>query len=206
MSEETWAALKATPLAELRRRAAIVSELFESVPKSVDGAQRYGWYDGSGQSTVWYFSTGDRVLLLTFHHEEALNLCYDDSNYALQEHFYDGVPEDLVRLVRNRPENGESLNLTDPETENTIHAASGIFWYDGCRWHIADGVVDCCRSEDLVFFDECGLDTCLHVYQFGQDFTPEDIIRNRAWWGWYADDSAEQAALADLREIVARHP
>ncbi|MEV5838999.1 hypothetical protein [Nocardia sp. NPDC052112] len=205
MSEETWAALEATPLSELRRRAAIIGELFESKPTTVDGAKRYGWEDGSGQSTVWYFSPDDRVMLLTFHHEEALNLYVDEGNYELQERLYDGVPEDLVRLVRNRPENSQSFNLTNPETKDTIHLAGGVFWYDGQRWRIADGVVDYCRSEGLVLFDECGFDTCLQVYQFAQEFTPEDIIRDRAWFGWYADDTEQQAALANLREIVARH-
>ncbi|MCF2437173.1 hypothetical protein LV779_36355 [Streptomyces thinghirensis] len=59
--------------------------------------------------------------------ESALNL-YAEEDFALQESFYNGVPESLVALVRDRPENYESLNLTDSTTGRTIHYAGGVFW------------------------------------------------------------------------------
>lgn len=65
MSEDTWDAVRATPLAEVRRRAAIVGEIVEVAPGTVDGARRFGWNDGGGQSAVWYFTGDGRGLLLT---------------------------------------------------------------------------------------------------------------------------------------------
>ncbi|MDT0531699.1 hypothetical protein RM555_22165 [Micromonospora sp. DSM 115977] len=59
--DETWHALRATPIGEVRRRAAIVSELTFHAPTTVDGAERFAWDDGGGQSTVWHLPrTGAR--------------------------------------------------------------------------------------------------------------------------------------------------
>lgn len=175
MDNATWDALRATPLPEVRRRAALVDEMTDIDPVTVTGARRLAWNDGGGQSTVWYFADDGQVLLLTFDHESMLNL-YAEGNYALQESLYDGVPESLVALLRDRPENYESLNLKDSTTGRTIHYAGGVFWYDGTRWHVADGLVEHCRREDLDLFREAGFDYCLAVYRFGEDFVapPED--------------------------------
>lgn len=169
MNNATWDALRATPLPEVRRRAAIVDELRDVTPVTVSGARRLAWHDGSGQSTVWYFAEDGQVLLLTFDHELDLNL-YAEGNFALQESLYEGVPESLVSLVRDCPENYESLNLTDSTTGRTIHYAGGVFWYDGTLWHVADGLVEYCRREDLDLFHEAGFTYCLAVYRFGQEF------------------------------------
>jgi hypothetical protein len=204
MSDDTWDAFRATPLAEVRRRAAIVDEIVEVAPVTVDGARRFGWNDGGGQSAVWYFTEDGRGLLLTFDHEAELNL-YAEGDYALQRSFYDGVPEDLVRLVRNRPENYESLNLTDPQTKDTIHYAGGVFWCDGTEWRVADGVAGYCRRKKLDLFNESGFDYCLQDYRFGRDFTPEGVVEDRAEEGWHADEREKEAELAAIREIFARH-
>ncbi|MFI6641141.1 hypothetical protein [Streptomyces sp. NPDC050504] len=172
MSDTTWDALTATPLPEVLRRAVAVDGLVGIEPVAVPGARRLAWNDGGGQSAVWYFAQDGRVLLLTFDHESSLNL-YAEDDYALQESFYKGVPEPLVELVRDRPENYESLNLTDPATGRTIHYAGGVFWFDGADWHVAEGLADHCRREDVDLFNESGFDYCLGVYRFGQDFTPE---------------------------------
>ncbi|MFD3517622.1 hypothetical protein [Streptomyces sp. NPDC058657] len=170
MSNAMWDALSATPLPEVRRRAAVVDGLTGVEPVTVPGARRLAWNDGGGQSAVWYFAEDGRVLLLTFDHESTLNL-YAEQDFALQESFYKGVPESLVALVRDRPENYESLNLTDPATGRTIHYAGGVFWYDGTRWHVSDGLAEYCRREDTDLFGESGFTYCLDVYRFGQNFT-----------------------------------
>ncbi|WP_447005477.1 hypothetical protein ACRAKI_02775 [Saccharothrix isguenensis] len=175
MSEDTWNALKATPLAEVRRRAAIVNRLADIPPVVVDGAERFAWNDGGGQSAVWYFTPDGRALLLTFDHESDLNL-YAEDDYALQESLYRGVPEPLVGLVRNRPENYESLNLTDPETGRTIHYAGGVFWFDGEGWRAAEGFLDHCEREDLAPLTDSGFDYCLRAYAFGREFTGDAAL------------------------------
>ncbi|MFE9039745.1 hypothetical protein ACFYOG_02435 [Streptomyces sp. NPDC007818] len=168
MKNTTWDALAATPLPEVRRRAELVDEQAGIEPVTVPGARRLAWNDGGGQSAVWYFADDGRAMLLTFDHESELNL-YAEEDYELQESFYDGVPEPLVALVRDRPENYESLNLTDPATGRTIHYAGGVFWYDGTRWHIAAGLEEYTRREDVDLFEASGFDYCLEVYRFGED-------------------------------------
>ncbi|MFE1345850.1 hypothetical protein [Streptomyces sp. NPDC058757] len=204
MSDVTWDALAATPLLEVRRRAAVVDDLTEIEPVRVPGAHRSAWNDGGGQSAVWYFAEDGRALLLTFDHESELNL-YAEDDFALQESFYEGVPEPLVALVRDRPENYESLNLTDPATGRTIHYAGGVFWYDGTRWHVADGLAEHCREEGVDLFDESGFAYCLAVYRFGQDFAPETLAALRDANGRYGDEKEKEADLSALHEVFARH-
>ncbi|MEU3600215.1 hypothetical protein ABZ714_16070 [Streptomyces sp. NPDC006798] len=209
MSNATWDALTATPLPEVRRRAAVVDALTAIEPVTVPGAHRLAWNDGGGQSAVWYFAEDGRVLLLTFDHESELNL-YAEGDYALQESLYGGVPDALVELVRDRPENYESLNLKDPVTGRTIHYAGGVFWYDGTRWHIADGLTEYCRREGIDLFGESGFDYCLDVYLFGQEFTPEAVVAARAEDGRYdragaADEKQRETDLAEIREVFTRH-
>ncbi|MGP3735795.1 hypothetical protein ACTWJ9_21825 [Streptomyces sp. GDS52] len=83
MSDAMWDALVATPLPEVRRRAAVVDDLAGVEPVTVTGARRLAWNDGGGQSAVWYFAEDGRVLLLTFDHESELNL-YAEGDFALR--------------------------------------------------------------------------------------------------------------------------
>ncbi|MFE2049566.1 hypothetical protein ACFXAS_13760 [Streptomyces sp. NPDC059459] len=204
MSNATWDALTATPLSEVRRRASILNHLAEVEPVTVTGARRLAWNDGGGQSAVWYFAEDSRVLLLTFDHESALNL-YAEDDYVLQESFYDGVPDSLVALVRDHPENYESLNLTDSATGRTMHYAGGVFWCDGTRWHVTDALSDHCRSEGLDLFGESGFDYCLAPYRFGQDFTPETVVAHREEDGRYEDDGEKEADLTTIRTVFRRY-
>ncbi|MGW7281974.1 hypothetical protein ACWGIV_27525 [Streptomyces sp. NPDC054844] len=204
MSNATWDALAATPLPEVRRRAAIMDDVAEIEPVTVTGAHRLAWNDRGGQSAVWYFTEDNRVLLLTFDHESALNF-YAEEDFALQESFYKGVPESLVALVRDRPENYESLNLTDSTTGRSIHYACGAFWYDGTRWHVSDGLAEYCRHENADLFGESGFDYCLDAYRFGQDFTPQTIVAIRDDNGQYEDEKEREADLTGVREVFARH-
>ncbi|MFC8944696.1 hypothetical protein K5X85_01775 [Streptomyces sp. A144] len=204
MSNAIWDALTVTPLPEIRRRAAVLDDLAQVDPVTVPGAHRLAWNDGGGQSAVWYFTEDGRVLLLTFDHESVLNL-YAEDDFALQESFFEGVPESLVTLVRDRPENYESLNLTDATTGRTIHYAGGVFWYEGTRWQVSDGLAEYCRREGVDLFGESGFDYCLDAYRLGQDFTPESIVADRDEDGRYEDEKEREADLAGLREVFGRH-
>ncbi|MEU6312331.1 hypothetical protein [Streptomyces sp. NPDC047014] len=204
MSEWVWDALVGTSLDEVRWRAGVVEELVGAEPVVVGGARRFGWNDQGGQSAVWYFADDGRVLLLTFDHEAELNL-FAQEDFGPQEAFYRGVPEALVALVRDRPENYESLNLKDPATGRTIHYAGGVFWYDGTAWHVADGVAEYCRREGVDLFGESGFDYCLRDYRFGQDLTPESVVAARDEGGWYAAEGEREADLAAVREVFGRH-
>jgi hypothetical protein len=203
MDVDMWEAFQATPLAEVRRRAAIIGEIAEVAPMTVDGAERFAWNDSGGQSAVWYFTPEGRALLLTFDHETDLNL-YAEGDYAVQESLYRGVPEDLVRLVRNRPENYESLNLTDEATGNTIHYAGGVFWFDGERWRESEGLVEHCEREGLDPMTDSGFGYCLEPYLFGHEFTPETVVENRVGQGWYEEEDERAAAVVGIGEVFAR--
>lgn len=200
--DETWHALCATPIDEVRRRAAIVSKLTFHAPTTVDGAEQFAWDDGGGQSTVWHFVPDGRALLLTFGPEADLSVGWDE--YAAQEALYGDVPEDLVRLVRDRPANKRFGAVVDVPTGRTIHWACGVFWFDGEQWRVAEGLLDHC--------DETGIDPmigsefayCLGVYRFGRDFlTPEAVVADTEH-GWYVD-ADEGDELPAVREIFARH-
>ncbi len=204
MTNQTWDALSSTLLPELHRRAAIVDDLTEVAPVTVPGAERLAWNDGGGQSAVWYFAEDGRVLLLTFDHESELNL-YAEEDYELQESFYRGVPESLVALVRDQPENYESLNLKDPASGRTIHYAGGVFWFDGVRWHVAEGFEEHCRREGIELFVESGFEYCLGDYLLGRDFTPEAVVADRDEDGQYEDEGEKAADLEEVREVFARH-
>lgn len=204
MSDHTWDALKGTPIAEIRRRAAIIDTLVEVSPVTVEGAERFAWNDSGGQSAVWYFTPDGRALLLTFDHESELNL-YAEGTYAEQESLYRGVPADLVQLVRNRPENYESLNLADPGTGETIHYAGGVFWFDGKQWRMAEGFVGHCDKEGVDLMTESGFEYCLDDYLLGQEFTAEAFIAYRDADDWYDSAAEKDEALATVREIFTRH-
>ncbi|MFI8875322.1 hypothetical protein [Streptomyces sp. NPDC055243] len=204
MNDETWDALKAAPIAEIRRRAAILHTIVDVSPVTVEGAERFAWNDSGGQSAVWYFTPDGRAMLLTFDHETDLNL-YAEGTFAEQESLYRGVPADLVQLVRNRPENYESLNLTEHGTDETIHYAGGVFWFDGTQWRAAEGFLDHCDQADLDPMSESGFDYCLEDYLLGQEFTAESFIAYRDAEGWYDDPAEKDAALGTVREVFARH-
>ncbi|QQQ76975.1 hypothetical protein IOD16_39575 [Saccharothrix sp. 6-C] len=202
MDVDMWDGLAATELVEVKRRAAIVAEIAEVTPVVVDGAERFAWHDSGGQSAVWYFTPEGRALLLTFDHESELNL-HGRGGYAVQESLYRGVPEELVRLVRDRPENYESLNLVDEVTGAAIHHAGGVFWFDGGQWREAEGLLAHCAREGLEPMVESGFGYCTEAYLFGLEFTPETVVGSRA--EWYDDEAERAAALREIGEVFARH-
>lgn len=205
MSEDTWDALRATPIRETRRRAAVISEFVGIEPQLTHGAERLAWADFGGQAAVWFFTPDGRVLLLTFDHESDLNL-YDDELHAAQRSLYDGVPEDLVRLVRNPPDNHELPDTKDPETGETLQCAGGVFWFDGEQWRPAEGMLDYCDQEGI---DprESGFEYAVSDYLFGQEFTPEAFAARRDGFGFYNGDPDRRGRdITQLGEIIARHP
>ena len=208
------AELDAMPLAELRRRAAIVTALAEgpasfstkSDPYRVDGATRFSWNDSGGQSVRWYFTDDGRALLIGFEHEGELNVPGPTNDFALQREYYRGVPDDLMRYAGDRTKAYENLSVTDPETGATLLTATGVCWYDGAHWHIAEGLLEYCVNEDIDLDYEGGLD--LSPYVLDRDFTPETYLEhyyNRD--GDLVTTDAERATVLDaIRPVFARFP
>jgi hypothetical protein len=212
--EHLLAELDAMPLAELRRRAAIVTALSggpasfsqRSVSYRVGGATRFAWNDSGGQSVRWYFTDDGRALLLAFEHEGELNVPGPVDDFALQRTYYRGVPDDLMRYAGDRTAAYENLTLADPETGATLLTATGVCWYDGAHWHVADGLVQYCADEGIDLDFESGLD--MSPYVLDRDFTPESYLDHY----YYRDDgnslpAAERAAALDtIRPVFARYP
>ena len=209
------AELDATPLAELRRRAAIVTALSdgpasfssESVSYRVDGATRFAWNDSGGQSVKWYFTDGGRALLLGFEHEGELNAAVPMDGFAFVQTYYRGVPDDLMRYAGDRTPAYENLALTDSETGATLLLATGVCWYDGAHWHVADGLLEYGAEKGIDLASEDGLD--MSPYVLDRDFTPESYLDHY----YYRDDSlevvtaAERAAMSDtIRPVFAQYP
>lgn len=212
MSEETWESLQRTNLDEVLRRATLVELCREDIDHGANSVgQRWVWNDGGGQSTVWHFFSDGRVLLLTFDHESPLNL-FGTGAYAEQLALYAGVPEDMLSVVLNQPENYESLNLVDDAIGATVHYAGGIFWCDGTQWHIAQGLVDYCQTHDLDLWEDSGFSYCIEPYRFGESFTVEDVLEQRReddhYWEQDSPADVEQAIEKDrqaLTELFAHH-
>lgn len=203
----TWEALQRTPIAEVRRRATIVDRWNDIEQVDVPGGVRFAWNDGGGQAAGWFFADDGRALLLTYEHESALNF-YED--YTEQAALFGGVPPELVALVANRPESYEFLN-TDDGTGRTLPHASGVFWFDGAAWHVAQGLVDYCEKNAITLFTatgfshDVGFEYTLSDYLFGREFTPETLIEEQAANGWYEDDDEREQALERLRAVFAAH-
>ena len=169
--------LAATPLAELRYRAAVVTDLAgtgASHARStrsyrVEGATRYATNDSGGQNAIWYFTDDGRVLLCTFMHDSEANVAGD---LELQRSFYSGVPADLLRLAADRTEAYE--NIRAEADGECLLAATGVGWYDGTTWRVSEGPRAYCEEYGLAPA-ESGLAN-LDPYLLGREFTPETYL------------------------------
>ncbi|MBE5465056.1 MULTISPECIES: hypothetical protein [Mycobacteroides] len=204
-----WEALKQTPIDEVRRRAAIVDQWNDIESVEVPGGTRYAWNDGGGQSSGWFFADDGKVLLLTYEHESALN--FYDGDYAAQLEVFRGVPAELVALVANRPESYEFHNVTETSTGQTLPHASGVFWFDGASWHIADGLLTYCERNGIALFGgtgfsrDVGFDYAVGDCLFGREFTPEAVIAEQVANGWYEEAGEREEALQRLRAVFDAH-
>lgn len=182
--DEELAALNAMPLEELRWRMAIVTELTgtdascsqETVAYRFPSATRYAWNDSGGTSLLVYVTDDGRALLLTFSPEHVLNIGFGPRDHDYLRAMLRGVPADLLRLTE---EPGQSagcyypdLGLTDPHTGRQLIAATGVFWYDGERWHHAsDGMLEACALEGIDPYEEPN--AMSSVFCAGHEFTPQ---------------------------------
>lgn len=182
--EGLLAALNSTPLAELEWRAAIVTELsgtegsFASATRSyrVGNATRYADNDSGGSSTVLYVTDDGRALLITFNCDSDLNPGFADWNFATLREYYRGVPDDLMHLASDRTAAYENHGPTDPGTGAFLIVATGVCWFDGREWHLADGLVDFCEAEGLNLAYESGL--TVGTYALDEEFTPETYFEH----------------------------
>ena len=207
--DETLEALNSMGLADLRYRAAVVTDLsltdasFAGPTSSyrVDGATRYANNDSGGQSVIWYFTDDGRALLLTFVHDDQLNSASPGDDFDLLRSFYRGVPEDLLRLAGDRTKAYENYLVEDPTTGAGLLLATGVLWCGGDRWQVADGLLEYCEMENI---DLGEVYVGLESYLPGQDFTPETYIDDYFWYdGWNGPD--RETLLSQIRPVFERH-
>jgi len=131
------------------------------------------WESGGGDDASWLFTPDGRVLLTVMDHESPLNL-YSDYDVAAQASMYDGVPEDLVALVRGLADEDPFLMIGDGDS--ALPAASGVFWFDGRTWRPSDGLVTLAEQRDLDLARDSGIMHCTHWCLLNQDFTPQTLL------------------------------
>jgi hypothetical protein len=158
--------LRRTHPRELRRRLEILTRVDGREPVTVSGVTHYGY----GDTVNAWFTADGRGLVVTFDRSSALGST-EDTHAAL----YDGVPEDLLALVRDVP---DTLTVPHPGG-GTLVAATGIFTLSGpCA--MADGLVTRLRQDGLgIEATGAGL---VERFLVLRDFTPEAVAEAGEWW------------------------
>ncbi|WP_425341998.1 DUF6357 family protein [Amycolatopsis coloradensis] len=187
----------------LRRRLEILTVIDGHEPATVDGVTHFGFGNGGGDTANAWFTAGGRGLVVTFDHTSALNFSEDPQAQAA---LYDGVPADLLAMVKNVPESDTTLNVSHPDG-GTVVAASGVFTFSGpCA--MADGLVSRLQETQLDVRDT-GVGWLLEGLLSLEDFTPAAVSEEVAWWSaeeiekGFAAGGHEEAAPFD-RETVDR--
>jgi hypothetical protein len=210
--EHIVAGLETLPLAELRWRAAVVTALSggegshsswtRSYPFGC--ATRYACNNSGGQAVQWYFTKDGRALLIAFEQEGDLNLPDPSGDFDLLRTYYRGVPDDLLPLAGDRTCAYENRPVSDRETGATLLLATGVCWYDGERWHLAEGLLEFCEKQGINPAHESGFR--LEPYLLGKEFTPESYFGAYLARGYPMSAANQAAALIRIRETFGRHP
>lgn len=205
--EDELAALDTLPLEELQWRMAIVTDLTGTAAscsqstheRRLAGATRYAWNDSGGTSLLVYVTDDGRALIVTFEAESALNIGFGDEDHPYLSAMLRGVPSDLRQLTEEAGQDAgdhyPDLVLTDTVTGRRLIAATGVFWHDGRRWHVADGVLAVCAEEGIDPVVECG--ALPSVYLLGQEFTPDAYYAR-----WVHDAPLTPEERAHVRGLI----
>lgn len=180
---------------ELRHRLDVLTRIDGHEPSTVDGVTHFGFGNGGGDTVNAWFTAEGRGLVVTFDHTGDLNF-YEEPQ--AQAALYDGVPADLLALVKDVRETDTTLNVSHPDG-GTLVAATGIFTFSGpCA--MADGLVSRLQEEELGV-EDTGAGWLLEGFLSPEDFTPAAVAEAVAWWG--AEDIARGFAAAREPEQAA---
>ncbi|GLY47775.1 DUF6357 family protein [Lentzea sp. NBRC 102530] len=136
-SEFDRSVLRRTHPRELRRRLEVLTRAGGREPATVTGVTHYR----TGDAVNAWFTAGGRGIVVTFDPAGPLGSTEDARAHAA---LYDGVPPDLLALVRNVP---ETRAVPHPDG-GTLVAATGIFTFSGpCA--MADGLVTRLQEDGL---------------------------------------------------------
>ncbi|SMC49021.1 DUF6357 family protein [Lentzea albidocapillata] len=203
-SEFDRSVLRQTHPRELRRRLEVLTRIDGREPVTVSGVTHYG-YAADGTVNAWFAANG-RGLVLTFDRSSALGSTKDTRAHAA---LYDGVPADLLALVRDVPATGTTLNVPHPDG-GTLVAATGIFTFSGpCA--MADGLATRLQGDGLGI-ESTGVGRLLERFLAVRDFTPAVVAEAGEWWspediakGFAATPApdGEQAAPLDREALTS---
>ncbi|MER7863714.1 DUF6357 family protein [Amycolatopsis japonica] len=181
--------LRRTHPRELRRRLEILTVIDGHEPTTVDGVTHFGFGNGGGDTVNAWFTADGRGLVTTFDHTSALNF-YEDPQ--AQAALYDGVPADLLAMVKDAPETETTLEV------GGLVAAGGVFTFSGpCA--MSEGLV-ARLQETRLDVRETGVGWLLEGLLSLEDFTPAAVAEEVAWW---SDEDIEKGFAAARREQPA---
>jgi hypothetical protein len=184
--------LRRTHPRELCRRLAVLSHIDGREPTTVEGFTYYGFGDGGADTVDGWFAADGRGLVVTFDHESPLA----SIDAAAQAGLYDGVPPDLLTLVRDMPQPGTIRAVAHPDG-GTLVAATGIFTYSGpCM--MSEGLLARLQS-DRLDVEDAKVGRLLERFLALEDFTPAAVAQAAPWWSDedIARGFAAAAALGD---------
>ncbi|MFJ8045806.1 DUF6357 family protein [Kitasatospora sp. NPDC096147] len=164
--------LRRTHPRELRRRLEVLTRVDGREPVTVGGVTHLGYVDGAGRTVNAWLTAGGRGLLVTFEGEA-------DPDPRARAARYDGVPEDLLALVRDLPATGTTANVPHPDG-GTLVAATGVFHLSG-PWAPADGLV-VRLEQDGAGIEATGVDRLLAGFLDPADLTPAVVAEAAPWW------------------------
>jgi len=193
-------ALRRTHPRDLRRRLEVLTRVDGHEPTTADEVTHLGFGNGAGDTVNAWLAADGRALVVTFDHTSALNSPGDALAHAA---LYDGVPEDLLALVRDVPETATTLNVPHPDG-GTLVAATGIFHFSGpCA--MADGLVTRLQ-ESGAGIEATGAGRLLDGFLTMKDFTPATVAEAAEWWSAEGIARGFAATAAPEQEQSATAP
>ncbi|MGW0857640.1 DUF6357 family protein [Streptomyces sp. NPDC002690] len=187
-------ALRRTHPRELRRRLEVLTRVDGREPTTADGVTHLGFGDGDGATVNAWLTTDGRALLVTFDPTGALG---SPGDARAQAALYEGVPADLLALVRDIPTTDTTLDVPHPDG-GTLVAATGVFHFSGpCA--MADGLVTRLQ-ETGASIEDTGAGRLLDGFLTGEDFTTGTVAESARWW--HAEDIARGFAATAAQEAA----
>lgn len=198
------------PLKELKKRAALTAaiteklfryrsydEMFSNEEDEQGEYTVFHWDDGGGQVTALYFTADDEILLLTFDHECSTNFYGEGTEEEAQKQasLYRGVPQRLMRFVKNLEEDNWLLNI-DFDNGETLYSASAIAWFVGGSWSYSEAF------DALRYGEDGGLDYCLSPLLVQEEsLTEEALVQQYKDSGFNGDAESDEEESKEIKVV-----
>ncbi|MCX5400980.1 hypothetical protein [Streptomyces sp. NBC_00102] len=168
--------LRRTHPRELRRRLEVLTRADGREPATAGGVTHLGFGNGEGGSVNAWMAADGRALLVTFDPAGVLN---SPGDARAQAALYEGVPADLLALVRDVPRADTTPVVPHPDG-GTLVAATGVFHFSGpCA--MADGLVTRLQ-ETGAGIEDTGVGRLLDGFLAMEDFSPSAVAEAARWW------------------------